>query len=90
MATARSDAKYKQRDPRYRRAAGDATPRTGSYIWRVAPADVPRTRSDHLRLNGQRCRWDDPPVVNQRTGERGHPGHDPRCRCYAEPVPDEA
>ena len=41
-----------------------------------------------LRLNGKKFRWDDPPVVDIRTGERGHPGMDKHCRCYAEPVSD--
>lgn len=86
-----SNPKWHVRAPRYRREeeARGGQRRTGAYIWRIAPRDIPRTRSDHLRLNGQKFRWDDPPVVNLRTGERGHPGHDPRCRCYAEPVPDE-
>ena len=84
------DPKWQVRDPRYRRGEADASaPRTGWYIWRIAPADVPRTRADHLRLNGRRFRWDDPPVIDTRTGERGHPGHDPRCRCTAEPAGEE-
>lgn len=90
--SAHRNPKWHVRAPRYRREAGEAAagrqPRTGAYIWRIAPQDIPRTRPDHLRLNGQKFRWEDPPVVNPRTGERGHPGHDPRCRCYAEPVED--
>lgn len=81
-----TEPKYQQRDRRYRREAGASQGRTGWYVWRVPPGFASRTRPDHLRLNGQRFRWDDPPVVDTRTGARGHPGHDPRCRCYAEPV----
>ena len=85
--TRQREAKWKIRDRRYRRDGGpEGAPRKGSYIWRIAPADVPRTRSGHLALNGKTFRWDDPPVINARTGERGHPGHDRNCRCYAEPV----
>ena len=84
-----AERKWQARAERYRREqAGRAPPRKGSYIWRVAPGDLARTRPDHRRLNGKQFRWDDPPVVNPRTGERGHPGMDQHCRCYAEPVPD--
>lgn len=98
------EAKQKVRAPRYRRAQPDpasqpgrsgrdgTAPRTQWYIWRVAPEDEGRTRADHLRLNGRLFRWDDPPVHDTQTGARGHPGADPHCRCYAEPVdkPSEA
>ena len=84
------DAKWNIRAPKYRREAGalDAkgVPQRGWYIWRIHPRDISRTRPDHLRLNGGKFRWEDPPVVNARTGERGHPGMDAHCRCYAEPL----
>lgn len=47
-----------------------------------------RVRSGHHRLNGHRFRWDDPPVVDDRTGRRCHPGEDYQCRCVALPVFD--
>jgi len=81
------EAKWHVRAPRYKRSDTPSTvPKQGYYIWRVPPAYASRTRKDHLRLNGQVFCWDDPPVVNQRTGERGHPGMDGACRCYAEPT----
>ena len=83
------EAKWTQRVGRYRRERPSSLRgTTASYIWRIAPRDMRRTRPGHLRLNGKTFRWDDPPVVNSNTGERGHPGMDRHCRCYAEPVPE--
>ena len=47
-----------------------------------------RVRSRHAELNGKRFRWDNPPVVDERTGRRCHPGGDFQCRCVALPVFD--
>ncbi len=83
------EKKWINRAPRYRRERR-AFPRGGTthYVWRIHRQDLSRTRPGHLRLNGRKFRWDDPPVVDIRTGERGHPGMDKHCRCYAEPVSD--
>jgi SPP1 gp7 family putative phage head morphogenesis protein len=49
-------------------------------------------RDDHARLEGQRFRYDDPPVTNAsevakgRPERRRNPGKDYRCRCHADPV----
>ena len=45
-------------------------------------------RKDHKRLNGKIFSWNDPPVIDTRTGRRGHPGDDYQCRCVAIPVFD--
>ena len=45
-----------------------------------------RVRKSHKRLNGKKFRWDDPPVVDEKTGRRCHPGQDYQCRCRAKPV----
>lgn len=37
-------------------------------------------------LNHKRFRWDNPPVVDEKTGRRCHPGKDYQCRCCALPV----
>lgn len=58
-----------------------------SYTWRTSGDS--RTRESHRRLEGQVFRWDDPPVVDERTGRREHPGGDYQCRCTAEPNIDE-
>ncbi len=42
----------------------------------------------HLNLNGQIFDYDDPPVIDERTGERGLPGQLINCRCRAIPVID--
>lgn len=56
------------------------------YIWSTA-GDV-RVRPSHARLNNKRFRWDDPPVVDEKTGRRCHPGEDYQCRCVPLPVFD--
>lgn len=54
------------------------------YIWRTSgDSDV---RQDHKDLNGKVFRWDDPPVADQHSGARAHPGTIYNCRCYAEPI----
>lgn len=55
-----------------------------SYKWSTS-RDV-RVRESHRRLNGKIFRWDDPPVVDEKTGRRCHPGEDYQCRCVAIPV----
>ena len=54
------------------------------YIW--DDCGDSRVRESHKALNGKRFRWDDPPVVDVKTGRRCHPGQDYRCRCRAKPV----
>lgn len=54
------------------------------YIWRSSgDGDV---RRDHKKLNGKAFRWDSPPVADERTGARAHPGSIYNCRCWAEPI----
>jgi SPP1 gp7 family putative phage head morphogenesis protein len=43
-------------------------------------------RQLHLDLNGQTFRFDDLPVIDDRTGERGLPGQLPNCNCQMRPV----
>lgn len=45
-----------------------------------------RVRPRHKHLNGKTFRWDNPPVVDTKTGRRAHPGQDYECRCVALPV----
>ena len=45
-----------------------------------------RVRQRHRELDGKRFRWDDPPIVDEKTGRRAHPGQDYRCRCVAIPI----
>ena len=45
-----------------------------------------RTRQEHRELNGRIFSWDEPPVIDTRTGERGNPSEAYNCRCIAIPV----
>lgn len=54
------------------------------YVW-SASRDV-RVRRRHKELDGTRHAYDDPPVVDERTGARAHPGQWFQCRCVAIPV----
>jgi SPP1 gp7 family putative phage head morphogenesis protein len=54
-----------------------------SYTWSTSGDE--RVRADHKVNNGKKFSYDEPPVVNQRTGERGNPGEDIQCRCQALP-----
>lgn len=45
-----------------------------------------RPRELHKRLNGQIFSFDDPPVIDENTGERGIPGQAINCRCRMRPV----
>lgn len=47
-----------------------------------------RVRQRHKELNGKVFRWDNPPIVDKKTGRRCHPGQDYRCRCCAIPFFD--
>ena len=54
------------------------------YIWMTTGDE--RVRSSHRKLNGKKFSWNDPPVVDERTGRRCHPGEDYQCRCIGRPV----
>lgn len=46
----------------------------------------PKSHGNHWKLEGRTFRWDDPPVVDEKTGRKEHPGGDFQCRCAAIPV----
>jgi SPP1 gp7 family putative phage head morphogenesis protein len=54
------------------------------FVWRTSKDE--RVREDHKILDGKRFRYDDPPVVDRRRGDRALPGVHFQCRCIAEPV----
>lgn len=54
------------------------------YIWRTSGDSA--VRSDHKALNGKVFSWASPPVADQRSGARAHPGCIYNCRCYPEPI----
>lgn len=45
-------------------------------------------REDHVEMDGKIFSFDNLPVIDQRTGERGIPGQAPNCRCTMSPVFD--
>lgn len=57
------------------------------YIWSTVLDG--RERKLHRELNGQIFSWDNPPIIDERTGERGNPGEAYNCRCIAKPVIDD-
>lgn len=57
------------------------------YVWTTSQDE--RVRPDHADLDGTVQAWDDPPIVDQRTGRKAHPGGDYSCRCTAVPLLDD-
>jgi len=59
------------------------------FIWHSTGAGlVPR--ESHKELSGQTFEYDNPPVIDEHSGERGIPGQTYNCHCYAEPVVEVA
>lgn len=54
------------------------------YVWSASRDE--RVRPRHRELDGTRQRYDQPPVVDPRTGRRAHAGQDFQCRCVCDPV----
>lgn len=55
----------------------------GSYTWSTSKDE--RVRVDHAALEGKVFSYDNPPIIDVRTGRRGNPGEDYQCRCSAIP-----
>ena len=56
------------------------------YIWEtVVGSPNSPVRPYHARLKGKRCKFSEPPVVNER-GDRKNAGEDYGCRCRAKPI----
>lgn len=53
------------------------------YTWSTSQDE--RVRPDHAKLDGETFDWSNPPVVDEKTGRRAHPGLDFSCRCVAIP-----
>ena len=54
------------------------------YVWRTSRDE--RVRSRHKALEGTRQKYSEPPVVDEKTQRRAHPGGDYSCRCTADPI----
>lgn len=55
------------------------------FIWRHSAGGL-NPREDHIDLDGKIFSFDDLPVIDKSTGERGIPGQAPNCKCFMEPV----
>lgn len=49
-----------------------------------------RERPLHRELNNEIFKFDNPPIIDERTGQRGLPGQSYNCRCVMIPVIDKA
>lgn len=47
-----------------------------------------KPRQHHVEMNGNIYSFDDPPVIDPKTGERGLPAQLPNCSCSARPILD--
>jgi SPP1 gp7 family putative phage head morphogenesis protein len=54
------------------------------YEWSTSNDE--RVRPDHADLDGTIQDWNFPPVTDERTGARNHPGGDYQCRCVGLPI----
>jgi SPP1 gp7 family putative phage head morphogenesis protein len=45
-----------------------------------------KVRERHIELNGDIIDWNNPPVVDKKTGRKAHAGQDFRCRCVDKPI----
>jgi SPP1 gp7 family putative phage head morphogenesis protein len=57
----------------------------GQYIWNHSGGSN-QPREDHIAMDGETFSFDDPPVIDEATGETGIPGQAPNCRCTMTPV----
>lgn len=63
--------------------------RLGVRRYRWSSSQDERVRKRHRQLNGTIQEWAKPPVTDERTGERAHPGQPIRCRCQPIPIVDD-
>jgi hypothetical protein len=55
------------------------------FIWHHTGAGH-TPRKSHMAMSGKEFSYDDPPVIDERTGERGFPGQTYNCHCFAQPI----
>lgn len=59
----------------------------GKFEW-IHSGGGAKPRPDHEEMDGHIYSFDDLPVIDERTGERGIPGQAPNCGCTMRPVLD--
>lgn len=55
------------------------------FIWRHSGGSQ-KPRRAHIDMDGKVYSFDDLPIIDSRTGERGIPGQAINCKCFMEPV----
>jgi len=55
------------------------------FIWHHSSAGL-YPRREHIEMDGKIYSFDDLPVIDKRTGERGIPGQAVNCKCFMTPV----
>lgn len=55
------------------------------YVWMHTGGER-YPRKLHQSYSGRVFRYDNPPIIDERTGERGHPGAAINCRCRQRPI----
>lgn len=55
------------------------------FVWNHAGGSK-KPRQDHIDMNGNTYSFNDLPVIDKRTGEKGIPGQAINCKCYMTPV----
>jgi uncharacterized protein with gpF-like domain len=56
-----------------------------SYRW-LHTSGSRHPRKLHIEMSGNVYRYDDPPIIDERTGERGIPGQAINCACRMQPI----
>ena len=56
-----------------------------SFEW-IHTGGSQQPRQDHIDMSGNVYRFDNLPVIDERSGERGIPGQAPNCRCVMRPI----
>jgi SPP1 gp7 family putative phage head morphogenesis protein len=59
----------------------------GKFMWHHSGGGA-HPREDHVEMDGEIFSFEELPVIDERTGERGIPGQAPNCKCTMSPVFD--
>ena len=56
------------------------------YVWVHSRSGLHPRQFHKNELSGKTFKWSEPPIADEATGERAHPGGLVNCRCFAKPV----
>jgi len=57
----------------------------GKFMWHHSGGGA-HPREDHIDMDGEIYSFEELPIIDPRSGERGIPGQAPNCRCTMSPV----